>query len=221
MYSKILISLLSIFLLFSCNENYKVNTIYKINYDSGKTKSRLDKRLIEIEFDSIPSIADVEYITDSISDTTEDMNILINFCLPNEDVYENAVYASAHKKYGNSFYIAYAKRKAQPKPETNLSYEPKTKTPQANTKGMKNMGSWIETSNGLIVVLYLKGNTYYLHTMFPDGSDLLEKLNVRKRNGKNIYNVVGDDYEYMVIENSGLYIYDNDGNLGLVYKNYY
>lgn len=69
-----------------------------------------------------------------------------------------------------------------------------------------------------VYTLYRVNGKYYMHNEFSDGSSSTDQLEVKIRNNRTTYNVVGDSYEYYEVRNGKLYIYDEDGNLGLVYE---
>lgn len=81
------------------------------------------------------------------------------------------------------------------------------------------IGKWKDDLNNRYTLFKEKG-TVYMRNEYIDGSGNIDKLKVSTRNGKKIYNVVGDPHEFFTIQNGDLYIYDSDGNLGLIFKKY-
>lgn len=81
------------------------------------------------------------------------------------------------------------------------------------------VGRWKDNLNNRYTLFKEKGSVY-MRNEYIDGSGNIDKLSVSTRNGKKIYNVVGDPHEFFTIQNGDLYIYDSDGNLGLIFKKY-
>lgn len=68
-----------------------------------------------------------------------------------------------------------------------------------------------------VYTLYKVDGKYYLESKYIDGSGGTDRLEVKIRNNRRTYNVIGDPYEYYEIRNGRMYIYDFEGNLGPVY----
>lgn len=68
-----------------------------------------------------------------------------------------------------------------------------------------------------VYTLYKVGEKYYLENKYFDGSGGTDRLEVKIRNNRRTYNVIGDPYEYYEIRNGRMYIYDYEGYLGPVY----
>lgn len=81
------------------------------------------------------------------------------------------------------------------------------------------VGRWKDNLNNRYTLFKEKGSVY-MRNEYIDGSGNIDKLKVSTRNGKKTYNVVGDPHEFFAIQNGDLYIYDSDGNLGLIFKKY-
>lgn len=68
-----------------------------------------------------------------------------------------------------------------------------------------------------VYTLYKVDEKYYLESKYFDGSGGTDRLEVKIRNNRRTYNIIGDPYEYYEIRNGRMYIYDYEGYLGPVY----
>jgi len=223
----IILLLSSIFL--SCDEGDrkkpegKVDQNYNIIDDSNQNDYGRDyprRVLIGVGIDF--SMRNINNLSDSIiyHDRKHDKFDIYFYSLDKDGEYNNLI-AVSKKSYNRRAEITHFER-TDPKEKT-FNYnktEPQEKTYTANTVGMESLGVWKERNSNTIVVLYKKNGEYYLHSRFPDNSDLMERLVVKTKNGQKTYNVVGDDSEYMIIKKDGIYVYDMYGDLGLIYHNF-
>lgn len=69
-----------------------------------------------------------------------------------------------------------------------------------------------------IYTIYKTNGKYYIDNKFVDGSGSQDALETKTRNNQLTFNVVGDPYEFYVMKNGKLYVYDDAGNLGGVYE---
>ncbi|WP_298031348.1 hypothetical protein [uncultured Alistipes sp.] len=111
--------------------------------------------------------------------------------------------------------------KPQPAAETVREPEPVHKQAAATPQKERTIDGTVigrfRDNMSNIYVLYSKNGKYYIDNSYTDGSHMTQELETRTRNGAKTYNVVGDPYEYFVIEGGRLYCYDEDGNLGGIY----
>ncbi|MDH6304357.1 hypothetical protein M2459_001089 [Parabacteroides sp. PF5-5] len=96
---------------------------------------------------------------------------------------------------------------------------PKTELEKDNTT---QIGRWTGNliGHGVELIIYKKGNKLFLKRTFSDGSGGEDELIVKKINGTSRYYYKDKDrrYEYYVIKNGALLVYDDLGNLGEKYN---
>lgn len=198
-------------------EEKKNNTLasYKIISNSKEEYPNSDRHILTIGIDSTLSIDQLSAISDSIIQQNKQ-----------HVTFFNIVYQLADTTSG---YLIYSETYAETKLDS-LHYQTQILYNKKNTVSPQNedlqpehdydiIGSWKNEFGSYY--MYKKDGVYYLDNSYIDGSGGTQKLSTRKRNGQLSYNVEGDNTEYFIIKEDGLYIYDRWGDLGTIYKNAY
>lgn len=196
---------LFIFLFIACTDSTLVKPIenttesYVIGYDDVK----YGKRSIIVYIDSAILKENVKIISDSIIfyDDNKSSSIMIDFFVKTNMKSDH--YATTTKTRGHYTSTNYVERKEK-----------------MDFTGMTLQSAYSDDVAQAVVRLYKRDSDgeYFLYSLFPDQSELIEELEVKNRNGQKTFNVISDDTEYIIIKNDGLYIYDMYGDLGLKYR---